>query len=289
MITKEDWLRKILSNKMLLREYIDRWHPNGTQRAHQAPMPVTAATPELVRQRLLDDIKTKDPAARFDEACERHDFMTIHKLLDETWFGVPESTSCWKIPGFSLSVDLMDDPPEPEVIDVEVDKREINESRVTGILLTCECCGFVQQFKDGEEAFEAGWDAPPHFTQFIVCSLCPTAGIVLSMSAGNAKDSMHKKAHAHWRDHGRPEEFNALCLLDSDFDAGEKTHKKLSLKMGDDVCRIDYEEDGVRKEWLISAHPLEDNAVSLEKHLRMHRPNAIFIGFEFIYYNKESQ
>lgn len=39
--------------------------------------------------------------------------------------------------------------------------------------LKCECCGFEQEFKDGEEAFQAGWDAPPHFSQYVSCNLCP--------------------------------------------------------------------------------------------------------------------
>lgn len=30
--------------------------------------------------------------------------------------------------------------------------------------LKCQCCGIEQEFKDGEEAFKEGWDAPPHFT-----------------------------------------------------------------------------------------------------------------------------
>lgn len=32
----------------------------------------------------------------------------------DAWFGVPESTSCWSIPGFGQAVDLLDDPPEDQ-------------------------------------------------------------------------------------------------------------------------------------------------------------------------------
>jgi hypothetical protein len=75
--------------------------------------------------------------------------------------------------------------------------------------LKCQCCGFEQEFESGQAAFDAGWDAPPHFTGYICCNLCPGVCIVLGLS--------HAKAHAHWNEHGRPAEFNDLCLPDKDF------------------------------------------------------------------------
>ncbi len=75
--------------------------------------------------------------------------------------------------------------------------------------LRCQCCGIEREFKDGEEAFQAGWDAPPHFSTHICCDICPAVCLVLN--AG------HTKAHAYWEKHGRPKEFNALCLTDRDF------------------------------------------------------------------------
>ncbi len=67
--------------------------------------------------------------------------------------------------------------------------------------LKCQCCGFEQEFADGEAAFEAGWDAPPHFTMVICCNLCPASFIVLGEVA------RHHVAHEHWKIHGRPKEF----------------------------------------------------------------------------------
>jgi hypothetical protein len=288
MMTKDEWLAKVAINKTVLREYIDEWHPSGSRRDKRQSLPITAPTSEMVRQRLVDVIKTKDPVKLFDAALEALDFMTIHKLLDETWFGVPESTSCWKIPGFSISVDLMDDPPEPEIIDVAVEQRvdEINKSRASllsasgEITLTCECCGFSQQFKDTNEAFRAGWDAPPHFTQVICCDLCPSSGIVLSTMQGKPKDSMHQKAHAHWREHGRPEEFDTICVLDEHFSLSERETERASMH-DRSLCKIIYADNGVRKEWLISAHPDKDDSTSLEAHLKKWIPTAVFIGYEF--------
>lgn len=73
---------------------------------------------------------------------------------------------------------------------------------------TCQCCGISKEFADGEEAFDAGWDCPPHFTGYISCDLCPAAGIVLHIP--------HAKAHAYWAEHGRPAEFNKFCALDDE-------------------------------------------------------------------------
>lgn len=67
--------------------------------------------------------------------------------------------------------------------------------------LTCDCCGFSQEFIDGEEAFEAGWDAPPHFSQYVSCNLCPGSWIVLG------EIHKHGPAHDKWRREGRPKEF----------------------------------------------------------------------------------
>lgn len=77
--------------------------------------------------------------------------------------------------------------------------------------LKCDCCGFEQEFTDGEAAFEAGWDAPPHFTGFVCCHLCPAVCVVLGMP--------HNKAHALWKHEGRPEEWTiAKCGTDKDFE-----------------------------------------------------------------------
>jgi hypothetical protein len=67
--------------------------------------------------------------------------------------------------------------------------------------LTCMCCGFTQEFIDGEEAFETGWDAPPHFSGYVACDLCPGSFVVLGIT------HQHDKAHECWAKFGRPSEF----------------------------------------------------------------------------------
>ena len=73
--------------------------------------------------------------------------------------------------------------------------------------LKCQCCGFEQEFDSPEAAFQAGWDAPPHFTGYVACNLCPGACLVMGLS--------HEKAHNHWQKYGRPADFDvATCAPD---------------------------------------------------------------------------
>ena len=82
------------------------------------------------------------------------------------------------------------------------------------MILKCDCCSFEQEFKDGEEAFQAGWDAPPHFTGYIACNLCPAVCIVLNLP--------HTKAHSYFSKCERPAEFNQFCLPDKEWAKGEE-------------------------------------------------------------------
>ena len=69
------------------------------------------------------------------------------------------------------------------------------------MLVTCYCCGIKKEFKDGEEAFQAGWDAPPYFHQVETCDLCPAAFAFV----GTPK--AHIKGHERWEKEGRPADF----------------------------------------------------------------------------------
>ncbi len=67
--------------------------------------------------------------------------------------------------------------------------------------LKCQCCGFEAEFADGEATFEAGWDAPPHFTGVVCCDLCPASFIALGQT------HLHASDHERWKKDGRPKEF----------------------------------------------------------------------------------
>lgn len=130
----QQWLQKVSDNAGVLRQLIADWHPSarrpaaiqresvlftdGDAVAVDAPsMPITAPNAERACQWIRQDIRAKEPAdplSRWDKALSDGDVGEIMSLLESTWFGVPESTDCWNIPGFAVAVNLLDDPPEME-------------------------------------------------------------------------------------------------------------------------------------------------------------------------------
>ncbi len=76
-----------------------------------------AAVREEIRAAAGDSFEIaagSSPLARFDDALACGDWETLWTLLNETWIGVPESTSCWSIRGFAEAVALLEDPPEDD-------------------------------------------------------------------------------------------------------------------------------------------------------------------------------
>ena len=63
------------------------------------------AVRKVIRSQTLDH-----PEIQFDLAVQKQDWTTVATLFGQSWFGIPESTECWSIPGASIMVDLLDDP-----------------------------------------------------------------------------------------------------------------------------------------------------------------------------------
>jgi hypothetical protein len=114
--TKE-WLVKVKENQDVLRELIRSYHPATQFSWNSSKLNITALGAEAACDTMREVIRDKSkylnkPDIMFDVAIKSNDYKTIRDLLGETWIGVPESTSCWGIKGFSEAVDLLDDPPE---------------------------------------------------------------------------------------------------------------------------------------------------------------------------------
>src|SRR5262245_30845145 len=75
------------------------------------------------------------------------------------------------------------------------------------IKLKCQCCGYEEEFTDGEDAFIQGWDAPRHFTGYVCCKLCPGSYVVLK------ETWRHEAAHERWKVTGRPDQFEPPPLV----------------------------------------------------------------------------
>lgn len=125
MNLQQQWLDKVKAHQVVLAALIADYHPAARARVRDRQManrvvddmPITAPMAERacsrVRESIAAEYKT-DPVVDFDNAIKSEDTGKIIVILNQAWFGVPESTSCWKIPGFGVAVELIDGLPDPE-------------------------------------------------------------------------------------------------------------------------------------------------------------------------------
>jgi hypothetical protein len=83
---------------------------------NQPKMQVTAPSAEVacqvVRELVQSEYAFKDPVNAFCEALYLQDTGTLVKILNETWFGIPESNSHREIDGFNECCMLLEDIPK---------------------------------------------------------------------------------------------------------------------------------------------------------------------------------
>lgn len=112
------WLAVIEENKKDLRDFILMYHPVYSSLDLRERMKITARNAEAAAESVREMIRgesgpTRNPVAEFDAALKASAVWDLNSLLEQTWHGVPESTDCWLIRGFKVTVDLLDDPPDP--------------------------------------------------------------------------------------------------------------------------------------------------------------------------------
>lgn len=114
VMTKAVWLDRAAVDAEALRSLVRDWHP--LRRPTQVgDITITAEAAEHACEHVRREIVATgggDPVELFTLALRNGDVRTIVRLLNEAWFGVPESRDCWKIRGFTEAVDLLDEPPE---------------------------------------------------------------------------------------------------------------------------------------------------------------------------------
>ena len=118
---KELWIQFIRENVAKLVMLVEKYHPtNLADIAKPNPSLVGPITAKMAEQSCaairesIARVKTTDPVERFQDALNVEDIGELCSVLQETWFGVPETSSCWKIPGFREAVRLLESPPCPE-------------------------------------------------------------------------------------------------------------------------------------------------------------------------------
>lgn len=122
-MNKDEWLKTCKDNWSDFIALMERWHPMK-RRINPAQMTLdelfdspTITAPnaekacESIRRQIVKESDTL-VIAQANKALENGDVSTIYRILNQVWFGAPESRSVMSAPGFSLVCDLLSDPPE---------------------------------------------------------------------------------------------------------------------------------------------------------------------------------
>ena len=121
-MTKAGWLSAVEKNKDVIGKLLEQYHPRSVKRKMES-LRITAPAAEaaaenvrrhIVHRQMLAAATASQPEDQFAEALASQDARRIFRLLEELWFGVPESSDCWQLPGFTTCVELLDDPPEDD-------------------------------------------------------------------------------------------------------------------------------------------------------------------------------
>lgn len=115
-MTKKEWFTEADGSKDKVKSLIDKYHPvnrlpGGTD------LPITAHNAEnaCVQARVAVRKNFEGvPSVEYQNALDAMDYKKASNILNDTWFGVPESTLCWNLIGFREMVALLDDPPEDD-------------------------------------------------------------------------------------------------------------------------------------------------------------------------------
>jgi hypothetical protein len=110
-MTKEEFWVLFDPNQNKMRALVEKYHPTAAQQprglvdAEKITAPLAEAACEVVRS----DIRKKATelgVARFDQAVESRNAEMLVRVLNETWFGMPETMSVRSEPGFGVLCDL---------------------------------------------------------------------------------------------------------------------------------------------------------------------------------------
>lgn len=116
-MTRQEWFNRANKNSELIISLLRAYHPKNRNSKTSPGDRITARATENYSIGVRENIKQKtktNPIEDFQNALKENDHRTLDRIMNEAWFGVPESTNCWNIPGFKEMVDLLEDPIEEE-------------------------------------------------------------------------------------------------------------------------------------------------------------------------------
>lgn len=107
-LTKETSIfNTIAENYDQLIGCIEKFHP--TYAVDNSKFIITAKKAEAVCNEIRKEIKTVDPIGQFQIAYVKMDLPTMCRILNETWYGAPESRQVFNVPGFNILCDILSD------------------------------------------------------------------------------------------------------------------------------------------------------------------------------------
>jgi|SRR5215203_1491032 len=111
-MTKSDWIEYAKEHRQELLCLLADYHPTnrgaGLGRNITAPRAEKAC--EIFREQIVAQFTGEPATIQFSKAIDSKDFHTISHLLNDTWFGVPESqTDAWNLVGFKEAVFLLEE------------------------------------------------------------------------------------------------------------------------------------------------------------------------------------
>jgi hypothetical protein len=109
----EIWWGQVIAAEHNLCYLLQNYHPVNL-RPNQMSLPITAPNAEIACASVGEEIRKNfegDPVKEFKAAIQARDAHKVTNLLNDAWFGVPESTACWTITGFREAIMLLEDPP----------------------------------------------------------------------------------------------------------------------------------------------------------------------------------
>jgi hypothetical protein len=125
-MTSQEWLGRVRQQSGTLERFIGDWHPSSHSYDDAAAFGMTITAPaaqtacDIVSAAIARNEKNDNPVGRFWRAVAEGDCRVIISLLDQAWFGVPESTECWSIEGFREAVGILENAPD----DIEYDEDD---------------------------------------------------------------------------------------------------------------------------------------------------------------------
>ncbi len=114
-MTSTEWIEQAKRDKDALVRLVAAYHPAA--RGEKRELAITAHRTEQACASIRAEIEhgfDGNPTEQLQEAIERGSIEDVNRILNDAWFGVPESTDCWFVEGFREAVRLIEDLPEDQ-------------------------------------------------------------------------------------------------------------------------------------------------------------------------------